>query len=403
MRIRQLRPLLAVLALISAACNQKTTPAEPITEMRMSEPLPEGRVHGVYDRTESWRYTARVFEFSLDLPRTGRAVYLDLEMAVPHELFDAARSVTMIATVNGVEAGRQRFDEPGQVRFTRYVPQAALTASPAAVRFEIDHAIKGALDGREQGVIAVSVGLKEYEETSEYRDAQSWLTRLNSGKVTAQISKDFPTAKVVELRKLFFALPATQKVDFQGIAIDRNPLDLWNMQQVAFEVRPKFVIDTRTREGGAALYWAQVLHTLGGGARVITIDRQNRATKAAEHSLWKEYVEFVEGDLTAPDVLGRITERVKGGSVLAVVDAGQEAAVVLDAIRAYAPLVTRGSYLAVENTGIDSDPAGRLEGAGPAEAVRRFLAEGGDRAFEVDASRDMFVLTSSPGGWLRRK
>lgn len=391
------------IALCSAACK-KQPPQVPVSEILMSQPLPEGRVNGVYELTESWRYTGRVFDFKLDVPHTQRALYVDFRFAVPKELFEFYRTVTMIATLNGVEIGRQRFDEPGTVNFTRYVPQAALTGSPATVRFELDRAFKRNSDGREQGVIALSAGLKEYEETAEFQDAQAWLARVNSGKVMEQVAKDFPTAKIVELRKLFFALPAAQKAGFQGIPVDRNPLDLWNMQQAAYEIRPNFVIDTRTREGGAALYWAHILHTMNPGlSKVLTVDSRNAATEAAKHFLWSQYVEFLEGDLTAPALLDRLAARVKGGTVLAVVDAGQDTATVLNAIRAYAPLVTRGSYLVVEHTGIDSDPAGRLEGAGPAEAVRRFLAEGGDREFTVDSTRDMFLLTSSPGGWLRKK
>jgi hypothetical protein len=36
-------------------------------------------------------------------------------------------------------------------------------------------------------------------------------------------------------------------------------------------------------------------------------------------------------------------------------------------------------------------------------AVRRFLAEGGSKDFEQDFTREAMVMTSYPGGWLRRK
>lgn len=383
----------------------KRIPHQRISELSMAErTLPAGRADGVYEMTEGWRWTRRLFGFALDLPKTKQAIYLDFSFAVPDELLEDARTVSIIANVNGVEVGRQRYSRPGVVHFTRYIPQAALTRDPGAVRFELDRSVKGATEGVEHGIIALDVGLKEYEATSEYRDAQNWLAQQASNKVNKQISEQFTPAKIIELRKLFFSLPAISQMEFQGIPVDRNPLDLWNMQQVAFEVRPKFVIDTGSGEGGAALYWAHILHGIGSEeSKVIAIDRRNPATKASQHWLWKRYVEFTAGDLTDPDLVSRLAARVQGTNVLVVLDAGQEVTPVLSAIRAYAPLVSRGSYLAVENTRMDSDPAGRLEGAGAAEAVRRFLQEGGNREFEVDSARDMFVLTSSPGGWLRRK
>jgi hypothetical protein len=36
-------------------------------------------------------------------------------------------------------------------------------------------------------------------------------------------------------------------------------------------------------------------------------------------------------------------------------------------------------------------------------AVLRFLAEGGSKDFEQDPTREAMVMTSYPGGWLRRK
>jgi cephalosporin hydroxylase len=40
---------------------------------------------------------------------------------------------------------------------------------------------------------------------------------------------------------------------------------------------------------------------------------------------------------------------------------------------------------------------------GPLAAVERFLETGGNKAFDVDYSREMFMVSFNPGGWLRRK
>lgn len=72
-------------------------------------------------------------------------------------------------------------------------------------------------------------------------------------------------------------------------------------------------------------------------------------------------------------------------------------------LRAYSPLVSRGSYLIVQNTSLDRIPSQSPTGPGPYAAVSRFLQESSGKDFEQDAGRELMVLTRNPGGWLRRK
>src|SRR5829696_3632865 len=64
------------------------------------------------------------------------------------------------------------------------------------------------------------------------------------------------------------------------------------------------------------------------------------------------------------------------------------------------PLVTPGSYLVVEDTNVNGHPVYEAFGPGPMEAVQDFLKERDD--FEVDRSREKFLFTFNPGGWLRK-
>lgn len=75
---------------------------------------------------------------------------------------------------------------------------------------------------------------------------------------------------------------------------------------------------------------------------------------------------------------------------MVVLDSNHSREHVLAEMRTYAPMVSAGDYLIVEDT----------NGDGPREAVRDFLAE--DDSFVVDESREKFFLTQNPGGYLRR-
>ena len=53
---------------------------------------------------------------------------------------------------------------------------------------------------------------------------------------------------------------------------------------------------------------------------VLTIDIQDQTEDAIHVPLWHEYVEFFHAGSTAPDLVARISERVKGKKVVVVLD-----------------------------------------------------------------------------------
>jgi cephalosporin hydroxylase len=98
-------------------------------------------------------------------------------------------------------------------------------------------------------------------------------------------------------------------------------------------------------------------------------------------------------------VVNRIREAASGKRVMLNLDSDHSAAHVLRELQLLADLVSPGCYLIVEDTAIGK-PLGKHLLPGPAEALEEWLAEG--RPFEVDSSREKFLLTASPGGYLRR-
>jgi cephalosporin hydroxylase len=62
--------------------------------------------------------------------------------------------------------------------------------------------------------------------------------------------------------------------------------------------------------------------------------------------------------------------------------------------------VTVGSYLVVEDTNINGHPTFPSYGEGPYEAVLQLLKSSTD--FVVDRSREKFLMTFNPNGYLKR-
>src|SRR5207245_5132854 len=98
------------------------------------------------------------------------------------------------------------------------------------------------------------------------------------------------------------------------------------LQQIAYEVRPDFVIETGTWRGGSALYWAHTLNGMGlENSRVFTIDIQDITATAATHPLWKKYGTCFKGSSTAPAIVSDIARRAKGHKTLDVLDSDHTA------------------------------------------------------------------------------
>ncbi len=217
-----------------------------------------------------------------------------------------------------------------------------------------------------------------------------------------------PVEKHKELMRLWHELRIWQNLWYLGIRIQKNPMDTWMMQQVIYDVQPDYIIETGTAYGGSAILWAHFLDGMGlEDSRVITVDITDYKQQAAEQPLWQKYVDFYLGSSTDSEVVAQIREKVRGKKVLVTLDSNHEGHHVLAELQAYGPMVSPGSYIVVEDTNLDGLPLppelSHIEGPGPMWAVTRYLDGEGGELFEQDITRENFVLTFNPGGWLKRK
>lgn len=223
-------------------------------------------------------------------------------------------------------------------------------------------------------------------------------------RIVAQRDVELGPAKQKEIMELYHRLGIWQNMWWLGVKIQKNPCDLWMMQQTICEVRPDYIIEAGTLFGGSALYFAHVLDGLGlDDSKVITIDIVEQCQQAAELPLWKKKVEFVHGSSTDPEIVARIRERVKGKKVIVVLDSDHARDHVLNELLCYWPMVSPGSYLVTEDTNIDGVPVAPDYGPGPMAAVHDFLQREEGAHFSQDVTREALVLTFNPGGWLKRR
>ena len=391
---------------ITSGCGRGRKEAAAISEIVMAGQAHNERIlRGVYPGEGAWRWTSPAFAFKLDPPAASKPAYLEIDFTVPEELMEKQVPVTVVAKVDGAEIARSTYGKAGRNLLACRVPEQLLTRRPAEVEFSVDRSFTDPATSRVQGLIVVSVGLKEFEQTAEFRDAELAKSRDGYERALKQRDLKIPIDKQREIMKLFHELPIWENMWFHNIRTIKNPLDLWMLQQIAYEVRPDFVIETGTWKGGSALWWAHTLNGMGlENARVLTVDVQDFTKEgASSHPLWKKYVKFFHGSSTDPRIVAQIAQRVKGHRAIVNLDSDHSMKHVLEELRLYAPMVNPGSYMAVEDTHLDGIPTHPEQGPGPTAAIRKFLTEAAGQDFEPDSSREALVMTSYPGGWLRRK
>jgi cephalosporin hydroxylase len=393
-----------------AAGDQNSRPSAAArlgaSEINVGDTIYEPLLLSGFYRTEGdWRWAAPKFAVRLTRPPGRATVYLVLRFTTPPELMRVHPAVTLTARVNGVELRRERITRIGTMQYVAAVPENALAKQPATVEFELDHSIPLQQYGnRDGGLIVVAIELRHSNETLIDRDAEIARARQGYQYLLAKRELVVPAEKQTEMMRLFHEVPVWHHMFFQNVAIEKNPLDLWMMQQILYEVQPDLVIETGTWFGGSALYWAHTLNGMGlDRSRVVTIDVQHACGTAETHPLWKKYVTFLQGSSIDPDIVAKVKQMAKGKKTLVTLDSDHAMVHVLEELRAYSPLVSRGSYLVVEDTHLDGVPTAPEFGPGPMAATRRFLEEGGSTMFEQDVTREAYIMTFNPGGWLKRK
>jgi cephalosporin hydroxylase len=185
-----------------------------------------------------------------------------------------------------------------------------------------------------------------------------------------------------------------------GILTQQNPDDVWITQEIMTELKPDVMIETGTLNGGSAAMWATFLVQLNPEGRVISIDIQDNVTDAKELPIVKERVEYLIGSSTAPEIIEKVKERIRGKRVLILLDSDHRRDHVLKELELYSQFIEKGGYLIVQDSNINGHPVFPHFGPGPYEAIEEFLKTNTD--FEIDKTRERLMHTMHPNGYLKR-
>jgi cephalosporin hydroxylase len=215
------------------------------------------------------------------------------------------------------------------------------------------------------------------------------------------------------------------------------PNDAWAVQELIWAIKPDLIIETGIAHGGSLMFSASMLALLEMETAIqagevfdprqpkrkvlgLDIDIRNHNREAIEAHPMSAWIQMIQGSSIAANIVAEVKSIAqKYKTVMVLLDSNHTHDHVLQELKAYAPLTSKGSYCVVFDTLVEDMPKAlsgdRPWGPGnsPKTAVWQYLdqlketdtlGEDGARLnFEVDKMIDAKLQISvAPGGFLLR-
>ena len=202
----------------------------------------------------------------------------------------------------------------------------------------------------------------------------------------------------------------SQKFNWLGHKIVKLPNDLVILQEIIFQVKPKFIIETGIAHGGSLIFLASILKNMNiKKFKIIGIDinlRRNNEKKIKSDKLSK-YIKIFKGSSTDEKIVAKIKKLTKRSKTIVVLDSNHSEEHVIRELEIYSKIIPKGSYIIVQDTGIkfmpDSYNKNRpwTKQKNPYSAVKKFLKK--NKNFIIDNYWfKKIIFSCSPDGFLKR-
>lgn len=193
-----------------------------------------------------------------------------------------------------------------------------------------------------------------------------------------------------------------------GLPMIQLPADIVAVQEVIWKTKPDVIIETGVAWGGSILMYASLMQLYGKG-KVIGIDLNlhDHVKDQVMSYPFSQRITLLKGSSTDQSILNKVKSLIKADDkVMIILDSNHTHDHVLDELRNYGPLVTKGQYALISDTIVEDIPVQTHRprpwgpGNNPKTAVKAYLSEV-DR-FEVDSYIDSKLLTTyCPMGYLK--
>lgn len=197
--------------------------------------------------------------------------------------------------------------------------------------------------------------------------------------------------------KWFHESNVWKHMSYCGVRTLKLPSDMWSYQEIIIERGVEWVIETGSRHGGSALFFADVLRNAARGGKVISID----LTPALDPRARRDNLLFLTADSATPEIVQQVEVMLpeQRGPLFLILDSDHTAAHVRRELEVWVPFLKSGDYLLVEDTVVNGHPVRPEHGPGPLEAVRGYLADHSGSLQRDIAREEKFGATLAPEGY----
>lgn len=228
----------------------------------------------------------------------------------------------------------------------------------------------------------------------------------------AEIAAQSKDKYLKELSLSWYKKAASYKYGYHftwmGRPIIQLPGDVLAMQELIWQVKPKYIVELGIAHGGMSIFYSSMLELLKNNGKVISVDIEIREhnRKALEEQPMIKNICLIEGSSTSPEIFNQVKAQIGGGAVIVVLDSCHTHEHVLKELHLYSTMVQKNSYMVCMDTIVEFVPDefnGKRpwgKGNNPYTALRSFLKEN-DRFVIDDSYTNKILLTESPHGFLR--
>ncbi len=191
----------------------------------------------------------------------------------------------------------------------------------------------------------------------------------------------------------------TMAYAYKGVRCLKDPFDLAIYLKLIWDIQPKSLIEIGSKQGGGALWFADMLSVAGLGCPVVSIDR------VPPTGFTDPRIAFLAGDAAR---LGQtLTVELLAALPhpwLVIEDSAHTYDATLGAIGFFAVAMRSGDVLIVEDGVLDDLGMGDAYDGGPNRALSEFLDTSPETFRLLTQYRDMFGVnaTYNPNGYLLR-
>jgi len=205
-----------------------------------------------------------------------------------------------------------------------------------------------------------------------------------------------------EYHKWYFNTLVWHKTTWMGVDCLKSVGDMWNYQEILFELKPSLVIEFGTCHGGSALFFASVMRQIGEPFKVLSVDINHELLDPAARR--DADILLVESGSTVPAIAEHIEslKRDFPGKIFAILDSDHSMDHVLAEMKLLRPLLAAGDYLIVEDSTLNGHPVLPGWGPGPYEAIEAYEHEFPNDYTHDVARENKFGWTFAPNGYLIR-